>query len=61
MRLICSECGGQIEAIEYTNSNDSFKKYVCNKCGRERVIKENTKTIDMSETANLELLMEEER
>jgi len=25
MRLICSECGGQIEVIEYINSNDSFK------------------------------------
>jgi len=58
MRFQCSECGGEIKIVRSINSKDSTKKYVCNKCGRKCVIKENTKIVDMSETANLEVLME---
>ena len=45
----CSECGGELKKIG--------KMFKCGKCGRERNIEE-SKTIDMSKTANLDVIME---
>lgn len=47
----CSECDGDI--LRQKNV------YKCTKCGRERKLKEKTvKVIDMSETADLTVIME---
>jgi len=49
MTLRCSECGGEVKKI-----NNKLK---CTKCGREKAIQE-TKTVDMSDTAKLSVIME---
>lgn len=46
----CSECGGDVEKHEGT--------YRCTQCGRERKEEENVEIIDMSETAELSIIME---
>jgi tRNA(Ile2) C34 agmatinyltransferase TiaS len=47
----CSECGGDVKEIGNV--------YKCTKCGREKKIeKKIVETIDMSETANLNVIME---
>lgn len=45
----CSECGGEIKKCG--------KTYRCTKCGKERIIEEK-QIVDMSENANLSVLME---
>ena len=51
MTMKCSECGGNVEKIG--------KIYKCNKCGREKNFEEKVvETIDMSENANLSVIME---
>jgi DNA-directed RNA polymerase subunit M/transcription elongation factor TFIIS len=55
MTMKCSECGGIIS--KYKSGDKTILK--CTKCGRERVIKEKVvETVDMSETAGLEVIME---
>ncbi len=46
----CSECGGDVRKCEDT--------YRCTKCGRERKEEKVIETIDMSETAKLDVIME---
>lgn len=53
MVLKCSECNGIISKGK--RGNETVLK--CVRCGREKVIKE-TKTIDMSATAGLSVIME---
>jgi DNA-directed RNA polymerase subunit M/transcription elongation factor TFIIS len=56
MIMKCSECGGDVKTTIQTNS---FKVVRCMKCGRERKFEEKIiETIDMSNTANLSVLME---
>jgi len=51
MVMKCSECGGEVKKCE--------KTYRCIKCGREKKFEEKViETIDMSETANLKVIME---
>ena len=60
MILKCSECGGKLQTIKkYDIHNIPHKKYVCTNCGRERKFEEEVvETINMSETANLKIIME---
>jgi len=46
----CSECGGDVRKCEDT--------YRCVKCGRERKEEKVIETVDMSETAKLNVIME---
>jgi len=50
----CSECGGTLSTCIYED------KIVlkCSRCGRKKEIVETEKIIDMSETANLKVIME---
>lgn len=51
----CSECSGKLNIIQ----NKDKTVYKCSKCGRERVIPAKViETIDMSDTANLDVIME---
>lgn len=52
----CSECGGEINVIKKVNGKHHYNAFVCSDCGRERVMG-NEKIIDMSETANLSVIM----
>lgn len=55
MTFKCSECGGDLKLKKEGNQTI----ITCLKCGRRRQIKDNnTETIDMSETADLQVLME---
>jgi DNA-directed RNA polymerase subunit RPC12/RpoP len=55
MEFKCSECGGKIT----TKKNDEKLIYKCIKCGREKVVKlKITETVDLSENANLDVIME---
>lgn len=56
----CSECGGILRTIKtYDIHNIPHKKYICTNCGRERKFDEKVvETIDMSENANLKVIME---
>ncbi len=56
MVMKCSECGGVVSKSKQENNKTILK---CMKCGRERIIEEKVvETIDMSETAGLEVIME---
>jgi hypothetical protein len=56
MIMKCSECGGDVKTTVQT---DLFKIVRCLKCGRERRFEEKIiETIDMSEKANLQVIME---
>ena len=46
----CSECGGDVRKCGDT--------YRCTQCGRERKEEKVIETVDMSETANLDVIME---
>ena len=51
MTFKCSECGGEVRKCENT--------YRCVNCGREKIFEEKVvETIDMSENANLNVIME---
>ena len=52
----CSECGGEVKTTVISNVHKVVK---CVKCGRERRFeKKIIETIDMSENANLHVIME---
>lgn len=51
MVLKCSECGGEVRKVGNTT-------FICTRCGRERKIEDKPKIINMSETANLDIIME---
>lgn len=51
----CSECSGKLNIIQ----KEDKTVYKCLKCGRERIILNKVvETIDMSESANLDVIME---
>jgi len=50
----CSECGGVL--ISYTYKGKTILE--CSRCGRKKEIVETEKIIDMSETANLKVIMD---
>lgn len=55
MEFKCSECGGKLNIIQKKDKTI----YKCLKCERERVVQVKVvETVDMSETSNLDVIME---
>lgn len=55
MVKVCSECGGVLTSHEEKNQTI----YKCPQCGKERTVKNSIiETIDMSENANFDVIME---
>ncbi len=55
MVKVCSECGGVLSSREEKNQII----YKCSNCGKEKIVKNSIiETIDMSENANLDVIME---